>query len=224
MTRWLVPSILLTVAAFAGSLYVYCFQYDRLPDQVPIHWNIHGRPDGFMPKQNVFGVFLLLPCVMAGFVGLTVLLPWLSPKQFDVERFRDVYGYTMMLVQVLFGYIHALVLVGSLRREHPFDLVRWLVAGIFLILALIGNVLGRLRRNFWMGVRTPWTLASERVWNETHRLSAWLFVGGGVVGFAAVLLGAPLLWCFVAFMVVLAGVPILYSLVRYKRLERQGKL
>jgi uncharacterized membrane protein len=221
MTRWLYVSIALTLVALAGSLGVYFFAYDQLPDQVPTHWNIHGEPDAWTPKADVFWTFLLLPLVMAGMVLLTVLLPWLSPKQFEVDRFRDVYGYIMMLIVALFGYLHLVTLLASMQER--IDLNRLLVGGILLFVALLGNVLGRVQRNFWIGVRTPWTLASERVWIDTHRLAAWLFVAAGLLGFVAVLLGAPLLWCFVG-VILAALVPAIYSLVLYKRLAREGRI
>jgi uncharacterized membrane protein len=224
MTRWLLLSALLTLAAFAGSLYVWGFEFDRLPDKVPIHWDWQGSPDGWTSKHDTFWTFLLAPIAMTGLVALTLVLPWLSPRQFDVDRFLSTYGYLMTLVIAMVGYIHAVVLWGSLHAQAPIDIGRWVVGGIFVMLALTGNVLGRLRRNFWMGVRTPWTLASETVWIQTHRLAAWLFVGGSLCGLAAVMAGAPLAWCFVGFMVLIAFVPIVYSLTLYKRLESQGKL
>jgi uncharacterized membrane protein len=112
-------------------------------------------------------------------------------------------------------------LVGSLGAGV--DLTRLLMGGTFLFLALMGNVLGKVRRNFWMGVRTPWTLASEAVWIRTHRLAAWVFVGGGLAGLAAVLLGVDVTVCL-ALLVVVGVVPVLYPLALYKTLEKQGKL
>jgi len=70
----------------------------------------------------------------------------------------------------------------------PIDITRALLAGVLLMLALIGNVLGKVRRNFWIGVRTPWTLANERVWNDTNRLAGRLFVAAAVVGLPLLLL------------------------------------
>jgi uncharacterized membrane protein len=127
----------------------------------------------------------------------------------------------MALVVALLGYIHGVTLVGSLGAGV--DLTRLLLGGIFLFLALMGNVLGKVRRNFWMGVRTPWTLASEAVWIRTHRLAAWVFVGGGLAGLAAVLLGVDFTVCM-ALLVVVGVVPVFYSLTLYKTLEKQGKL
>ncbi len=221
MTRWFYLAIAFTVAAFAISGYVGIVEYDQLPAQVPTHWNIDGEPDGFTPKEKIFPTFLALPLVMVGVLLLTLVLPWLSPVQFKIDEFRDTYGYVMMLVTGLMAYIHAVILLASLWRHEL--LTNLLFGGIFLMFALMGNVLGKVRRNFWMGVRTPWTLASDQVWIQTHRLAAWLFVAAGVLGFVAVLAGVPFLVCFIGLMVA-ALVPVVYSLVLYKRLEREGKL
>jgi uncharacterized membrane protein len=218
MTRWFYVSVALAVLAAAGSLYVYAFHYDQMPAELPTHWNVQGEVDGRMDKGTALVVW---PAAAAGVVLLTLVLPWLSPRHFEVEPFRDTYGYVMALLVGLLAYMHLLVLWGAL---HPaFPLTRWLFGGLFLLFALLGNVLGRVRRNFWMGVRTPWTLASEAVWIRTHRLTAWLFVAFGLFGFGAVLLGVSLVWCF-AGLIAVALVSVVYSLVLYKQLEKQGRL
>ncbi len=221
MKRWLLISLLLTAAALAGSLYVYLAHFDTLPAQLPIHWDVSGEPDNFIPKENALWALLIGPGVMALFVVLGLVLPWLSPKPFDIERFRPTYEHVIVLLVELMGYIHAALLLGYLRQD--LNVVRLLVSGIFVFFALVGNVLGKLRRNFWIGVRTPWTLASETVWVRTHRFTAWLWTPVGAIGALAVVLGAPLEWCFVAVLVA-ALVPVVYSLVVYKRLEKEGKL
>jgi uncharacterized membrane protein len=222
MSRWIYLSIALTVAAFAFSGYLRVYRYDDIPAQVPIHWNIEGKADQWIPKEKTLWVFGLMPLCMAGFTALTMLLPWLSPKHFDVDRFRNTYGYVMAVVVALFGYIHVITMLGSMEWSDA-DLGRWLVSGIFLFFALIGNVMGQVRRNFWMGVRTPWTLASERVWNQTHRLFAWLMVAAGAIGFLAVIAGVNLIVC-IAGLLIAVFTPVIYSFVLYKRLEKQGKL
>jgi uncharacterized membrane protein len=163
-------------------------------------------------------------------VVLTVVLPWISPKQFEVERFRPTWEYVMALVVGLFAFIDVALLVGSWGQKLP--LGRFFVGALMLFFALLGNVLGRVKRNFWMGVRTPWTLASEAVWNQTHRVAGWLWVAGGLIGCVGVLvlpLVVPvseptvLIGAFVWIMIIALS-PAVYSLALYKRLERQGKL
>ncbi|HKI38803.1 MAG TPA: SdpI family protein [Gemmataceae bacterium] len=226
MTRWLYLSVALTLLALGASLYVWNVRYDDLPENVPTHWDANFNPDGFAPKQEVWKVFFILPLVMAGLCGLTLLLPWLSPKHFEVDTFRGTYGYIMMLVVALMGYLHVATLWGAMQPEENRTIfMRFFLGGICLFLALLGNVLGKVRRNFWMGVRTPWTLASEAVWNQTHRLAAWLFVAAGLAGFALVMaLPAGAAWVPLTVIVPAALVPVIYSLVLYKRLEREGKL
>jgi uncharacterized membrane protein len=80
MTRWLAVSILLTAGAFAASAYVYFFQYDSLPEQIAVHWNIRGEPDHIVPKSEAWSNFWLCPLVMVLMVVLTVVLPWISPR------------------------------------------------------------------------------------------------------------------------------------------------
>jgi uncharacterized membrane protein len=221
MSRYLWFSIVLTVVVAGFTLFLYDFGRDYMPEKVPVHWNIEGKADDYVPRERVLPYLLIAPGVMALMVLLTLALPWLSPKQFSIERFRATYDYIMALIVGLFGYVQITLLLASI--ESPVDTTRLLVGGIFLFFAALGNVLGKVRRNFYVGIRTPWTIASEQVWNQTHRVAAWLYVPVGLIGFLAVLLGVKLIVVFVVFMI---GVlfPIPYSLYLYKRLEREGKL
>lgn len=221
MTRWLWISMTLTAAALAGTAYVNVFLYDQLPPSMPVHWDLHGEPNAWMPRDQIWKNFILLPIVMAGMNLLTIVLPRISPRQFEVDRFREAYEYIMTLVVGLLGYFQFVILWVSLHPEWSTG--RLMAVGGFLFFALLGNVLGQVRRNFWMGVRTPWTLASERVWIDTHRVSAWLFLAAGIIGSVAVSLGASLAACFIG-LIIVALLPVVYSLLLYKRLERQGKL
>ena len=222
MKRWFTLSVVLTALTFAGTLYVWSDAAALLPDPVPVHWDAHGQPNGFVPRDRVLPWLLITPGLMAGMLVLLAALPWLSPRQFGIDRFRATYDYIVFLVTALFAYIQAGILMASLKNP-PVNSLTWFMGGLFLFFALLGNVMGKVRRNFYVGIRTPWTLASETVWNQTHRVAAWLFVAGGLLGFAAVMAGVPFWWCFLVLLVV-ALAPVLYSLLLYKRLEREGKL
>jgi uncharacterized membrane protein len=204
-------------AGLAAAALVYAiWLYPSLPERIPIHWDLHGRVDGWGAKSwaAYFG-----PGMMALFTVLTVVFPWLSSGQFAVESFRGTFNYVMVLVVGLLGYIHGVMLQAALHPEWASG--RWLVGGLFLFFALLGNVLGKTRPNFWMGVRTPWTLANEAVWVATHRLAGRLMVATGILCGPAVLLGAPTAPCFFLLMAALL-IPVFYSLVLYKRYEREG--
>jgi uncharacterized membrane protein len=202
------------LAAFAGTVVAY----PQLPAVVPLHWDAHGNVNGWGPKWSLF---LTGPGLMALFVLLFSALPWLSPKKFEVDSFRATYLYIMMALVALLAYIHLLVLGAALGVT--LDMTRAIMGGVCLLIALMGNVLGKVRRNFYIGVRTPWTIANEQVWNATHRFAAKTFFVGGVVGLLAVILRAPF-WVPMSAILIAALSPVIYSLLFYKRLERQGNL
>jgi uncharacterized membrane protein len=227
MNRWLYVSIALTVIAFGASFYVYANRAELLEKEVPTHWGTRARPDALTPRDDMLPHLLMLPGAMAVLTALAVILPRLSPKHFGVDEFSDTFNYLMMLIVALMGYLYAVVLTAQVHSDlvhkGTLDVPRLLAAGMFPFIALLGNQLGKVRRNFWMGVRTPWTLASEAVWTQTHRLAAWIFVAVGIVGFIAALAEVPLVVCFGLF-IGAALVPVIYSLVLYKQLERAGRL
>lgn len=212
--RYLALGILMILAALAATI-VY---YPELPAVVPLHWNIEGGIDGYGPRWMVP---LLGPGAMGVILLLGLALPSLSPRRFEISSFAPTYSYVIAVLVAMFGYLYALLLMAALGRG--LSLPRALPGGLFLLLVLIGNPLGKVRRNFFLGVRTPWTLASERVWYATHRLAAKLMVASGVAGLLAVAAGAPH-WLLLALSVGWAMVSVLYSLMFYKRLQRAGQL
>ncbi len=228
MNRWLWVSLLLTVLAFAAPLYLYYGRSDLLREQIPTHSNAAGEVDKWTPREQILPQWLILPGLMAGFVLLTLVLPWLSPQGFKIDTFRETFYFLMSVVAALFAYIQLLLVLGGIQGVQ-LDLTRWLLGGLSLFFSLLGNRLGKVQRNFWMGVRTPWTLASETVWIQTHRLTAWLWVPGGVLLALLAFAGPSLLPTTVCVILWIAGLllmaltPVFYSLWLYKRLEKQGK-
>ncbi|MCE9526418.1 MAG: DUF1648 domain-containing protein [Planctomycetales bacterium] len=222
MTRiYVILCIVLAVAALAASLILY----PQLPEKIPTHWNIQGQIDAYGQKQ--WAAFMV-PAMMAGLLLLFWVIPYLSPKHFEVDTFRSTYWFMILAISLLMAFIHGLTLWAALAdQQKPEDITRLMLAGLLIMFAVIGNVMGKVRRNFFVGVRTPWTLASERVWNDTHRLAGRLFVGGAILGLLAVVLPIPLsaaTIAVVAIIIVSAATPAVYSLVLYKRLEKRGEL
>jgi uncharacterized membrane protein len=211
--RYLLLSWLVVLAVFAAT--AWC--YPGLPERIPLHWNVNGEIDGYGGRPTIF----MLPLLMAGVLALVSTLPRTDPRRYSTQASGDTYWLSALVVTSLLGYIQALLLVAA--RGDSLDLPRALVGGIAVFIALLGNVMGKVRRNFWLGVRTPWTLANERVWYATHRLAAKTMVAGSLLALAVVLAGLhPMIG--VALIVAGALAPVAYSLVYYKRLERDGRL
>lgn len=203
--------MLLLLAAFVASVALY----GRLPALVPSHWNISGKVDSYSPRA--VGAFLM-PGTMVFLMILYWLMRLVSPRDYEVERSGETYDYVIFCVIALMGYIHGLILWASLGHVQ---VDRVLAGGLFVFFALIGNVMSRVKRNFWMGIKTPWTLASESVWDKTHRFGARCYVLTGLVGLILTVAGAPMAVLFVVF---LAGamIPVPYSLYLSKQESGSG--
>jgi uncharacterized membrane protein len=219
MTRaYWITAFLLVAASIATPAWLY----SDLPEKIPTHWNIEGKVDGYGDRWTLF----LFPLLMAGMIVLFYFLPALSPRHFEVDAFRPTYLYIMDIVLGLFAYMQGVLLYTvyqSVKEGATVDLGRLFIAGMFLFFALMGNQIGKVRKNFYIGVRVPWTLASDRVWNDTHRLAAWLWVAAGLVGFVLTVLGVSIVIPIV--ILIAAGfAPVIYAFVHYKALERAGQL
>jgi uncharacterized membrane protein len=222
MTRWGYLAIVLVLAMFGAAAYAHVDAASLPGDKLPIHWDIKGKIDGWVAKDQPFLAFYLLPTVFGGIVLLGLfVLPWLSPENFAVAGFRAIYDFVFFLVSALFAYLDGVFLTAQLTGSQLDP--RWLLVGIFVFFILLGPVLGKVKPNFWMGVRTPWTIADPLVWERTHRLAAWLFGVTGVIGAVLAILGVNPIACFVLLLVAALS-PIVYSLVLYKRLKRAGRL
>ncbi|MFM7149350.1 MAG: SdpI family protein [Gemmataceae bacterium] len=220
MKAWFLFCLLLTILCFGATGIVWQNRQQWLPDQVPTHWNAAGEADAWVPRERALPSLLVSPCFMVGMMALMLVLPWLSPLHFKIEPFRPTFDYMMSLLVFLFAYIQTILLLGSMEVIQ--EMGRWMIGGVLLVLSALGRSMGKITRNFWVGIRTPWTLASAPVWRETHRLAAWTFTLGGLMGFALVVCDLPM----IGLGLFLAGAlfPVGYSLWLYKRLESQGKL
>jgi uncharacterized membrane protein len=206
------------LAVLAGTVVAY----PSLPSVVPIHWDAHGHVNGWGPRWSLF---LYGPGLMLFMVLMFSALPWLSPRKFEVDSFRATYLYIMIMVVAMMAYCNLLILMSALGSLGGIvlDVSRAVEGGVCLLVALMGNVMGKVRRNFFVGIRTPWTIANEQVWNATHRFAARTFFAGGLLGLLAVIAKAPF-WLPLAAILIAALAPVIYSLVFYKQLERQGGL
>lgn len=215
-SQWI--SIGLIVAVIAGT----AVMYGSLPEKIPIHWNIKGEIDGWASKP--WGASLM-PLLMMGLFLMFRALPWLSPKQFTLDSFRSTYEFIVLIVMLFCAYMQGVTMWAAIKGQ--FDASRVIIGGVCLLFVTLGNVFGKVRRNFWVGVRTPWTIASDRVWNATHRLSAKLFVGAGLLGLLVTVSGLPPQTSFIVMMsgIMFAALfPCGYSLYLYKVLARRGEL
>ncbi len=153
--------------------------------ELPVHWAADGAPDRYMAKWSAIFV---MPLVATGIVLVFCLLPYIEPRRDHLKRSRVAYNTICLSGVGLLAWIHCLILAEGLG--HTVDVRRAIAAGIGVLLILIGNVMGKIRSMFFLGIRTPWTLSNERSWAKTHRLGGFAFVALGMGMVGLVLAGA----------------------------------
>jgi uncharacterized membrane protein len=203
-----VLGFLLVVAGFAYA----AFLSPRLPDPLPSHWDAAGRVNGTMPKP--WGVFIV-PLVMAVLWLLFLVLPRMSPRGFEMDSFASAWGILAVSILAFMLFVEVLTLNAAQTRANLSP--KPIFAAIGVLFAVIGGVMGKVTRNFFAGIRTPWTLASEEVWNRTHRLGSKIFMAAGLVAVAAALFDLGW-WVPLGALLVGPLVPVIYSYVIYRRL------
>ena len=210
----LVVATLAAAAVFGGM---------AMPDgiRLPTHWGINGEADAFADKWTA----LLMPVgLTAGVSLLFYFLPSLEPRREGLARSQGLYLWGWLAILMIGAVIQLALLSTGLGWGIPVN--QLIFGGIGVMLVLIGNQLGKSRSMYLIGIRTPWTLASEEVWIKTHRLCGKLMVVGGLAMVVAAMLPLPSgLFATVAIVViaVAAGVPILYSFVAWRRERRSGQ-
>ncbi|MDX1455180.1 MAG: SdpI family protein [Gammaproteobacteria bacterium] len=189
------------------------FNYGNLPAEIPSHWNAAGEVDDTMPR---FWGTAFMPMMMLGMILMFELIIWLSPAGFRLDQFKDVVGIVLLLTLGFLLTVYIAQIMIALGMAISMD--RVVMIGIGILFIVLGNFFGKMRKNFFIGIRTPWTLASDEVWARTHRFGGWVFVLAGIAILVGGPLGAPMQFMIGA-AVAVGVLPTLYSLILYKRLE-----
>jgi uncharacterized membrane protein len=206
-TSTIISGVLIAIALAAGLVL-----YARLPDPMPSHWNAAGQVDGYTSK--FWGVFLM-PIITTVLVGFFLVIPQIDPLKANIAKFRGAFNWFIVAFVAYMLYIHALTLAASLGFQFNMTIMLLPVVGLLFI--GIGYMMRQAKRNFFIGIRTPWTLSSETVWDETHKLGAKMFMFGGAVTIVSAFLGENGIWLMLATILVVAFVPIVYSYILWRR-------
>ena len=207
---WIYLALILAGFALAA------FLYPSLPDPVPTHFDSAGKADGFMPKP--WGVFVL-PLTSVLTFALLKILPAISPRGFRIADFQQAYNAIgISLMAFLFLVTAAALLVA---RGAALNISTVVGIALGLLFMVLGNYMGKVRKNFFVGIRTPWTLASDEVWYRTHRLAGRLLSLAGLIAVIATAARASLAVVVGSILLALL-IPVVYSLVIYRQLEGSG--
>ena len=175
----------LVVLSFAAAL---CF-YPQAPERMASHWNSRGEVDGYLGK--FWGLFLLPIIVLAVWL-LFLFIPKIDPLKENLEKFRKYFDTLIFFIILFLFYIYALSLIWNFKGE--FNMSRAIMPAVGFLFVFIGWILPKTERTWFVGIRTPWTLSSDAVWEKTHRLGGKLFIVSGLAACLGFIFSNMAIW------------------------------
>jgi uncharacterized membrane protein len=202
---------MLAIALVALSFATAYFAHPLMPLRMASHWNIEGNVDGYMARDA--GTYFM-PLLGVAVLALLYILPSIDPKKENYRAFQAEYDELVVVIIAFLDYVYLLTLAYNMG--FSFNLMQFLSPGFGALFLYTGAVIGKAKQNWFVGIRTPWTLSSEKVWDRTHALGSKLFMAAGVVAFLGML--APQLFVAAIAVVIAAAVAtFVYSYAEYQK-------
>jgi uncharacterized membrane protein len=200
------------------SLAVGAYAFTLLPEQVASHWGLSGEADGYMSKA--VGAFLM-PGILAVMFAVLIIVPRIDPLKANIETFKKDYHQFVLVVMSFLFLVYLQTILWNLGTEISFNLTMPVLLGFLFV--YLGVLLDKAKRNYFIGIRTPWTLSSDVVWDKTHKLGAKVFKAIGIVSIISVLLPAYAILAVIGLIVAAAVGLMVYSYLVYTDVMRAGK-
>lgn len=203
-----IVQVLLIVLQFIVAFYYY----PSLPSMMPTHWNVYGNIDSYMSKE--FAVWMM------PIIGLLMLIsfkiaPNFDPKKKKYQLFENEWQILQTVFIVFFVYMQGITFYAAFFPS--LIIMRPMFIGLGILFILLGNYLSKIRQNYFIGIKVPWTLDNEDNWNKTHRFASWTFVTAGII----VLMEAFFIWqaapIVFGSLMLAAFLPVLYSYLLFKK-------
>ncbi|HML39000.1 MAG TPA: DUF1648 domain-containing protein [Bacillota bacterium] len=204
------PLLVILAIPFIAAIILY----PHMPDRVPIHWNIRGEVDNYGSKA--VGTFLL-PLMNVALYLLFIILPKFDPKRENYSKFDSSYVMIRYSLHLLFLLIFGVTVAVSLG--YPVNVGKWIPAGVSVLFIVMGNIMGRVKPNYYVGFRFSWTLDNEEVWKKTHKFGAKAVVIGGFAALFGVIFAGEI----AGFVILMAGIliPIIITAVYSYQIHKQ---
>lgn len=194
------------------SFIVSIYSYPQMPEKVASHWNAQGQVNGYMPK--FWGLFLA-PFILVGLALLFAAIPRIDPLKENIQKFRKYYDGFIILFFIFMLSIHFQIILWNLGIRISPNVIIPISIGILFFYT--GVLCENAKRNWFIGIRTPWTLSSERVWEKTHKVGGKLFKIAGVIAFIGVFFQNYALFFILIPAVLTAIYTIVYSYIQYQK-------
>jgi len=197
-----------TLLSFVIGIYLY----PQMPERMASHWNARGQVDGYIPK--FWGLFLI-PLTSVGLLLLFIIIPKIDPLKHNIEKFRKYYDIFVLLSIIFLLYIHFLTILWNMGVR--FNMAQLLAPAFGILFYYCGILIENARRNWFIGIRTPWTLSSEKVWEKTHKVGGKLFKISGIIAFVGIFLQDYVLFLILVPVISTTIYTIVYSYFEYQK-------
>ncbi|MFA6604059.1 MAG: SdpI family protein [Patescibacteria group bacterium] len=211
MTKYFKIDLAVLAAAVAADILAYPY----LPDRLASHWDLNGQVNGYMPKT---GSLIFMPALILLMLAIRALILKFDPLAANIKKFNAAYEQTWLVIIGFLFYIQLLTLGWNLG--YRFNLSAAIVPAFAALFWFLGSVLENSKRNWSVGIRTPWTLSSDVVWDRTHRLGAKLFRASALLALGSLLFPAAAAYLMVVPILAASLILVVYSYVEYAKEKR----
>ena len=213
--RWSLTIIaFLIVLSFLTSIYFY----PQMPDKLASHWNIRGEADGYTTR--FWGLFLM-PIISVVMTLLLIVTPKIDPLKRNVAEFKGTfYGFIALMVIFLF-YLHLLTILWNLGKR--FNMGQLLTPAFSILFYYCGGLVSKAKRNWFIGIRTPWTLSSDSVWDKTHAIGGRLFKLAGLISILGVIFPDIAFWLVIIPVLLFTVFSVVFSYILYQKETKAPK-
>lgn len=199
-----------------GLLGYALINYSSLPDQLPMHYGVSGEADRYWSK----GSAILLMSILSLVIPISLqFIRWIDPRKANYEKFENAFAMTRLAVALVLDFVFAMILIEGLNSGIAAG--RMALGAVGILFIIIGNYMPQVKNNYFIGIRTPWTLDSPEVWVKTHRLAGKLWVIAGFLILLSVFLldGTRHIIAIIAVVVLSTVIPAVYSWLLAQRLK-----
>jgi uncharacterized membrane protein len=208
MKKLLLTALVIVIISFIIGI----ASYTHLPNMLASHWGENGNVNGYMPK---FWALFLIPVISAALLLLFYFLPRIDPLKKNYEKFMKYYDSFILLIIIFMFYIYILTILWNFHVNFSMNLA--LIPALGFLFFYAGVVMKHLKRNWFIGIRTPWTISSDKVWDKTHKLGSILFRISGVVTLIGIFFESLVLWFLLVPIILSAIGLIIYSYLVYRK-------
>jgi uncharacterized membrane protein len=208
----------LPIALIILTFMVGVLLYPDLPERMPTHWNAQGEVDAWSGKN--FAVFFLPVVILATYLLIT-LIPLIDPLRRNYPKFALPYFWFRTALVIFFVLLYFYTLWASLGTKLNINF--FIIPAFSVLFITIGLFLPKVKKNYFVGIRTPWTIHSEEVWDKTHQFGGKFFIAGGIIALIGLLFPKYFLSIFIFAVLLAAFIPVIYSYFAFRKIEGFNK-